>query len=226
MKFFTPATFEFLDDLHRHNDRDWFALNKSRYLQDVQEPGLKFIGAMKKPLEKVAPYLVANASKSGGSMTRIYRDTRFSKDKTPYKTNVGIQFRHDAGEDIHAPGFYFHIAHDECFCGAGCYRPEASALAKIRAAVDADPKGWMKARDEKKFQATYSLWGESLKTSPRDYPRDHPMIADLKRKDFIGIAPLTRDQVISDSLIATVTGQLKASNSLMVFLCHALGVPY
>lgn len=200
--------------------------NKSRYIETVQRPSWDLIEHLAKPLSKVAPFIVANPEKSGGSLMRIYRDTRFSKDKTPYKNYVGMHFRHDAGKDIHAPGIYLHFAADECFVAAGCYRPEPSVLAKIRAAIDEDGKSWTKARDDRKFRQHYTLWGESLKTTPRDYPRDHPLIDDLKRKDFIGVSPLTRDEVVSDELLPMIIERTKAARPIMRFLCEAIGVPY
>ena len=87
---------------------------------------------MEPALKKFAPSFRAEPRKVGGSLMRVFRDTRFSRDKTPYKTNIGIQFRHALGKDVHAPGFYVHIATDECFFGAGCWHPEADALGKIR----------------------------------------------------------------------------------------------
>ena len=223
---FSSAIFEFLDDLYANNNREWFAENKMRYVNDVQEPGLKLIEEVSKPLRKVAPFIVANPAKSGGSMTRIYRDTRFSKDKTPYKNYLGMHFRHEAGKDIHAPGIYVHFAIDECFVAAGCWQPEPTVLAKIRAAIDKDGKAWKKSRDDRKFRAHYTLWGESLKTAPRDYPRDHPMIEDLKRKHFIGVSPLSQQDVLGDSLPAIVIERAKAARAFMRFLCESIGVPY
>jgi uncharacterized protein (TIGR02453 family) len=223
---FSIETFRFLEELAANNQREWFADNKGRYLSDVQAPALALIAAVEKPLRKVAPFLVASTAKSGSSLMRIYRDTRFAKDKTPYKTNIGIQFRHEAGKDVHAPGVYLHIAADECFLGAGCYRPEPSSLAKFRAAIASDGKAWIKARDDRAFNAVFKLWGESLKTTPRDYPKDHPLIDDLRRKDFIGLSELSRQQILSDELVETIITRTKAAKSLMRFLCEAVGVPY
>jgi len=223
---FTKETFEFLTDLTANNNRGWFVENKSRYVEDVQMLGLALIADVAKPLRKVAPFIVANPAKSGGSMTRVYRDTRFSKDKTPYKTYVGMHLRHEAGKDIHAPGIYLHFALDECFVAAGCYQPEPSALAKIRAAIDSDAKLWTKVLGERKFRESYSLWGDSLKTAPRDYSKDHPQINDLKRKHFIGVSPLSRDLVLSDTLVPTIIERAKAARSFMRFLCESIGVPY
>ena len=115
--YFTSRTFRFLRKLAANNDRDWFQANKARYESNVREPCLAFIRAFRKPLERISPFFVASDRRVGGSLMRVYRDTRFSRDKTPYKTNVGIQFRHELGKDVHAPGFYVHIAAGECFLG-------------------------------------------------------------------------------------------------------------
>jgi uncharacterized protein (TIGR02453 family) len=101
---FSPELFSFLAELRANNNRDWFAANKDRYEEDLLEPALAFIAAFAPRLEKISPHFRAEARPSGGSLFRIYRDTRFSKDKSPYKTNVGIHFRHEQAKDAYAPG--------------------------------------------------------------------------------------------------------------------------
>lgn len=222
----SPKLFKFLRDLRRNNNRDWFTENKSRYESDVKAPCVELIGELVKPLSRAAPMLQAIPKGHGGSLMRIYRDTRFSKDKTPYKTNVGISIRHQAAGDIHAPGVYIHFDPKECFIGAGCWRPERDVLAAIRASIDEDPKAWKRARDNNRFRESFNLVGESLKTSPRDYSKDHPMIGDLKRVDFIAVAPLTEKEITSDQIVAVVIDHIKRAKPLMQFLCDAIDVPY
>ena len=106
---FPPGTLRFLRELERNNDREWFAVNKPRYEALVREPALDFIATMGPKLLSISDHFVALPKKTGGSLMRVYRDTRFGKDKTPYKTNIGIQFRHEVAKDIHAPGYYLHI---------------------------------------------------------------------------------------------------------------------
>jgi hypothetical protein len=106
---FGPELLSFLTDLRANNNREWFAANKDRYEEDLVEPALAFINAFAPRLEKISPHFRADARPSGGSLFRIYRDTRFSKDKTPYKTNLGIHFRHERSKNAYAPGFYLHI---------------------------------------------------------------------------------------------------------------------
>ena len=223
---FTESTLRFLDELAAHNDRAWFEANKARYESLVREPALHFISAMAQPLEAFAPNFRADPRKVGGSLMRIHRDTRFSRDKSPYKTNVGIQFRHAVGKDVHAPGFYLHIAIDGCFLGAGCWRPEADVLGRIRDRIVAKPDAWVAATGDRGFTRHWALAGESLSRPPRGFAADHPAIEDLKRKDFVGICALDSGQVAGKGLVRLATDRFAAAAPLMRFLCDALEVRY
>lgn len=223
---FSPSTFAFLEELSAHNNRAWFEANKDRYESLVRTPALEFIAAMAPELAAFAPNFRADPRKMGGSLMRVFRDTRFARDKTPYKTNIGIHFRHALGKDVHAPGFYVHIAVDECFLGAGCWHPEAAMLGRIRDLIATEPKRWFAARDHRTFRAVWSLAGDSLTRPPRGYAADHPAIDDLKRKDFIGLAPLAAETLGAPDLVNRVAGSFAAAAPLMTFLCRAAGVPY
>src|SRR5262245_48947572 len=135
---FGPGLFSFLEDLGANNNREWFTANKQRYEEQLLEPALAFIGAFGQRLEKISPHFSADARPSGGSLFRIYRDTRFSKDKRPYKTNLGLHFRHERAKDAHAPGYYLHIGPDEVFAGGGIWHPGADVATRIREAIVAD----------------------------------------------------------------------------------------
>ena len=223
---FTKATFSFLDELAANNDRTWFEANKPRYESLVRQPALELIEAMGPVLEKFAPEFRAEPRKVGGSLMRVFRDTRFSRDKSPYKTNIGIQFRNALGKDVHAQGFYLHVAGDECFFGAGCWHPEADALGRIRDLIAAKPERWFAVRDERKFTAHWALAGDSLTRPPRGYAVDHAALEDLKRKDFIGLAPLSPAEVTGSGLVKLAGARFAAAAPLMKFLCEALGVRY
>jgi uncharacterized protein (TIGR02453 family) len=223
---FSKATFRFLDELAANNDRGWFEANKPRYEELVREPALDFIAAMGEPLAKFAPHFRAEPRKMGGSLMRVFRDTRFARDKSPYKTNIGIQFRHESGKDVHAPGFYLHIATDECFFGAGCWHPESDMLGHIRDLIAAKPARWFAVRDDRKFAARWALAGDSLTRPPRGYAADHPAIDDLKRKDFIGLAALSAAEVTGSGLVKLAAERFAAAAPLMKFLCEARGVQY
>ncbi|MEM6799481.1 MAG: DUF2461 domain-containing protein [Planctomycetota bacterium] len=229
---FPLGLLHFLEELSRSNNKKWFDANKQRYEQEVREPALAFIAAMagpsgkNGPLAKVSPHFLAVPKKVGGSLMRVHRDIRFSKDKTPYKTNVGIQFRHETGRDVHAPGFYFHIDTEQVFLGAGIWRPDSAALGSIRSAIDADPKAWKRAKSGKAFGDHFELSGESLKRPPRGYEADHPMIEDLKRKDHIAVCNLDHDALFEPDVVKTVADRFKATKAYVGFLCGAVGINF
>ena len=160
----TPELFEFLRDLKASNERQWFEANKERYRTEVRDPVLDFIVVFAQPLKKISPHFLADPRANGGSLFRIYRDTRFSKDKTPYKTNVGAHFRHAAGKDAHAPGFYLHLEPGTCFAGCGIWHPDNHTLGRIRGAIIDRPDEWRRITTAKAFRETFELMGESLKT--------------------------------------------------------------
>ncbi len=223
---FPSATMKFLRQLKKNNNRDWFADNKHRYEADVLDPSLALIAAMQKPLAGLSECINVVPKRVGGSLMRVYKDTRFSKDKTPYKTNVGIHFRHMAGKDVHAPGFYIHVEPGEMFLGAGIWHPDSSALAAIRERIADDPNGWKKVRDNKAFRANFELSGESLKRPPRGFDAEHEMIEDLKRKDFIGVAQLDPNSVEHPEFVKAATKAFRSAVPFMRFLCGALGLPF
>lgn len=225
-RHFTPALFTFLTDLAAHNDREWFNANKDRYIEHVQEPALEFITDFAKPLAKISPHLTADARVQGGSLFRIYRDTRFSKDKAPFKTNTGMHFRHEGAKDAHAPGIYVHLEPRACFTGVGLWRPETAVANAIRRRIADDPAGWKKAAHAKRFAEVWTLEGESLVRPPKGFDPDHPFIEDIKRKDFMGSARLTQRQVTSPGFLDELAGMCRRAAPLMRFLCEAVGVPF
>jgi uncharacterized protein (TIGR02453 family) len=217
----------FLAELGKNNNRPWFQANKARYEQSVRGPAVAFIEAMSPLLERVSPFMFADPSLSGGSLMRIYRDTRFTGGKEPYKTNVGIQLRHERGEDAHAPGFYLHIDAKEFFICCGIWKPDAPTLAAIRARIAEFPQAWLAARDDRKFVKTWgAIWGERLKRPPRGFDADHPCIEDIKLKDFLGVLDLDRKLMSSPKLLDTAAKAFATGYPLMKFLCDALALPY
>jgi len=223
---FGPDLLKFLRDLERHNDREWFEANKRRYEESVREPALAFIRLMAPKLGKISPFLVANDRKVGGSLMRVHRDVRFSKDKRPYKTNVGIQFRHVEGKDVHAPGLYFHVQPGMVFLGAGMWHPEPQALGAVREAIGRDPATWKRVRDAKRFREVWELRGDSLKRPPRGFPPDHAMIADIKRKDHIAICDLDERDLKRPDLVDHVSRQYGRTRDFMAWQAAALRIPF
>lgn len=223
---FPAETIRFLEELAVNNERAWFQANKHRYENDVLTPALKFVSAMSPRLERVSRHFISIPKRTGGSLMRVYRDTRFSRNKTPYKTNIGIQFRHELGKDVHAPGFYVHIEPGRCFLGVGMWHPESGALTAIRDRIVEDQSAWRRARNAKKFRERFELSGDSLKRPPRGYPADHPCIDDLKRKDFIAVTEFDVTETRAESFADNVASDFIAAKPFMRFLCAALDLRF
>lgn len=225
-RYFTKETFAFLSALEANNEREWFTAHQQEYEDLVRTPALDFISDMSDEMPAISRHFLAQPKKVGGSLMRVYRDTRFSKDKTPYKTNIGIQFRHEVGKDVHAPGYYLHIAPDECFVGVGLWHPDADVLFKIRSAIVEKPEAWKAARDDKGFCKHFSQEGDSLANAPRGFAKDHPLVEDLKRKDFIGLASISQANITSAKLRPQVVEHFRAAAPYMSFLCKALDLRF
>jgi uncharacterized protein (TIGR02453 family) len=174
-------------------------------------------------LPEISPSLRADPRPVGGSLFRIHRDLRFSKDKSPYKTHAGIHFRHSAAKDAHAPGLYLHIEPTGSFLGLGIWRPASAPLRAIREALVETPDRWGDAVGALGARGL-ELSGDSLTRMPRGFDADHPLSSDLRRKDFIAVAPLTREQVVSPDLLDGVLQTAGAGRPLLHFICDALGV--
>jgi len=223
---FGPDTIKFLRQLSKNNNRDWFAENKSRYERCVVDPAFRFISAMGDELESISAHFEAIPKKQGGSLMRVYRDTRFGKDKTPYKTNIGIQFRHEVGKDVHAPGYYMHIEPTNVFVGVGMWRPESGPLRAIRERIVARPDEWKRIVSNRKFRTTYELQGDSLKRPPRGFDSDAPHMQYLKRKDHIAVMQVSLDDISDAGFVKKLVRELKKATPYMEFLCKAVDVPF
>ena len=223
---FGKATLDFLRALDANNNREWFAENRTRYEEQVLDVALRFIQAMQDPLADFAPHFTAVPTRVGGSLMRVYRDTRFSKNKLPYKTNIGIQFRHEDARDVHAPGYYVHIEPDEVFLGAGMWRPASEPLKQIRQRIVARPAEWRRVIADATFKRHFRLEGESLIRPPRGFDKNHECIDDLKRKSFIAVKPLEPGAVLSARFSARVETAFRAAEPLMRFLCKSVSVPF
>ena len=224
--YFTTEGMSFLEQIEQNNTRDWFHENKSKYEDLIRTPALNFIDDIRNELTHISPHFLAVSKKVGGSLMRVHRDVRFSKDKSPYKTNIGIQFRHEMGKDVHAPGFYVHIEPGDCFIGVGIWRPDSSALGKIRDAIVEYDKNWLYAINDKIFKKNFKLSGESLKNGPRGYDKNHVLIKDLKRKDFIAISHVDDKTVLSKNFKQLVVKRFAEAEPYIEFLCKALTLRY
>jgi uncharacterized protein (TIGR02453 family) len=218
MKYFDDDLFAFLRELKSHNERNWFTTNKGRYERSVKEPVLAFIGDAGSQLGKLSKQLVADPKPVGGSMFRIYRYVRFSRDKSPYKTHVGVHFPLGKGEAV--PGYYLHLEPRECFVAAGMWNPGSEQLEQIRTAIAGRPADWRKASGDLNEDEN------ALKRPPRGFDADHPMIEDIKRKSFTGSLRLSDKQMVGDDVMQTFVKTCKELAPLMKFLAGAVGATW
>src|SRR5215469_16170043 len=218
--------FAFFRELKKHNERPWFEDNKQRFKDSVQAPMSEFIAAMAPELKKVSKHFVADPRPNGGSMFRIYRDVRFSKDKRPYKEHAACHFRHSLGKDVHAPGFYMHFAPGEVFFGGGLWMPPPESLSKVREAIAAKT-AWRKVLEDRNFRKHFDgVRGEGLTRPPRGFDPEHPYVEDLKRKSFYAMHEADQKLAASPALVDQVADTFAALSPLMKFLCTSLDVPY
>jgi uncharacterized protein (TIGR02453 family) len=220
--YFGPGLFEFLRGLAAHNERVWFDAHRDDYERHVRGPMLTFISDLGARLAEVSAFVVADPRPQGGSMFRIYRDTRFSKEKTPYKTNVGAQFRHKlASRDVHAPGFYLHLEPGEVYIGGGLWHPEAAALAKVRARIVNKPAEWRAV-----VRGGLVVEGDALKRPPTGFDPAHPHIEHLKLKDFYTGRQLTEVDACAPDFLDRFLEECQRAAPLLRFLCKSLELPW
>jgi uncharacterized protein (TIGR02453 family) len=228
-RHFKKGVFDFLNELESNNEKAWWEDNKDRYITVIREPALEFINDFEVSLKKISTHFVADSRTVGGSLMRPYRDVRFSKDKTPYKTNVGIQFRHEQGKNVHAPGFYLHIEPRACFAGVGLWKPETPVARAIRQAIYDEPADWRKAAKGKAFTDTWSIEPhaeEMLKRVPKDFDQGHPYPDDLRLKSFIAGSKLSQGLVTSSGFDSELASMFRKASNFTLFLCDSIGIPF
>jgi uncharacterized protein (TIGR02453 family) len=212
---------EFLKDISKHNDRTWFEKNKGRYLE------------AKEGFENLVAELLKEFSKFDNGLGglnpkklpfRIYRDVRFSKDKRPYKTNMGAGFSPN-GKLVQEPGYYLHIEPgNKSFVAGGIYMPDAANLSKIRQEIDYNSPALKKIVNSKKFKTLYKDFDDfdKLKTMPKGYAKDHPEIELLKLKSYIVSRNFTDKQVTDKKFIKLISESAKAIKPLNDFIKEAI----
>jgi uncharacterized protein (TIGR02453 family) len=218
--------FEFLRDLKENNNRPWFQANKDRYEKYYKEPLLAFISEFADRLPQISPYYTAIPKMTGGSLFRIYRDMRFSADKRPYKTWAAMHFRHERAPDVHSPGFYLHLEPGSCFISCGIWKPESRTLQRVRLVISEHPQRWLDAISGPDFQSNYHLAGDALQQAPRGFDANHPMIEDLKRKDFLASHPITEKTALRDDFLDLYTDLCLKSAPFMSFLTESIGLAW
>jgi uncharacterized protein (TIGR02453 family) len=237
--YFTSKTFKFQRALAKNNSRAWFTDHKAEYEEHLKQPFLRLIADLQEPLRKISPHYRADPKPVGGSLFRIYRDTRFANDKTPYKTWAGARFFHERvkvanadatlqrpGAAIEAPSFYLHIQPGHCFVGGGLWHPETATQRRIRDFIVENPESWKKAVHAPAFRRKFELDDDMLTRPPRGYPADHELIDDLKRKNFVATATLADEVVTGPRLLKSVGDGLRGCAPLIDYLCAALDLEF
>ena len=224
--YVTAGSFRFLRELARNNNREWFAANKARYEKTTRDPFLRLIGDLAEPLAKISPHFRADPRPSGGSMFRIYRDTRFANDKSPYKTWLGARLFHERNRQVHAPLFYLHIAPGRCFVGGGLWHPESATVKRVRDFLVDNPATWKKAVQARRFRERFELDGESLTRPPRGYDPAHELIEDIKRKDFVATRHISDAEAVSAQLPKIVIEGCKGVAPMIDYLSAALDLEF
>ena len=195
-KGFPKDFFTFFEELKKNNNRDWFNTNKSRYHESVVNPMGEYITSIAPQLESISPFYIADPRAHGGSMFRIYRDTRFSKDKTPYKTNWGGGLKREGAEN--RGGYYYQVGPKGSFVMGGFFGPNKEDLLHIRKQIDQDSDQLRDILSSKQFKNFFgTLNGSMLKTAPRGFEKDSPNIDLLRYKSFTLRHDFTENEVNS-----------------------------
>jgi uncharacterized protein (TIGR02453 family) len=211
---------KFLKNIAKNNNREWFEKNKPKYLE-AKKLYEDFLEELHKELLKFDEGMAGlNPRKLG---FRIYRDVRFSKDKRPYKVNMGAGFSPN-GKLVQEPGYYIHIEPGKSFVAAGIYQPDPANLAKIRQEIDYNSKTFLKILNDKNFKKNFDGLDDfdRVKTAPKGYPKDHPQIELLKNKSFISSHAFTDKEVLDKKFIKKVAEVCKTIKPMNDFLKEAI----
>ena len=225
---FEPDALQFLADLAANNDRAWFKPRKADFERLVKHPMQALCVALAREFDELRLPLEADPRRSP---FRIYRDVRFSKDKSPYKTHQGADFpwndsRGDAGRPRGAVGGYFHLEPGNIFVGGGMWHPERARLAAFREKIDRDPSAVFRAIEDARFRSVFgSVTGESLTRNPKGFPQNHPYSQLLRLKDVIFSRPLSDHEVFSAELPKTIGHDLDAARPVLLLLDKLAGAP-
>ncbi|WP_313251012.1 DUF2461 domain-containing protein [Stenotrophomonas sp.] len=226
-QYFSDASYKFLRGLARHNDKAWFAEHKQQYEDHVRQPFLRLITDLQPDLTEVSAHFRADPRTVGGSLFRIYRDSRFSNDKTPYKTWQGARLFHERRKEVPAPSYYIHLAPGENFIGAGIWHPEPDTQRKLRQFIFDNPGSWKAAAHAPAVRRRYDFeTSEKLVRPPRGFPADFEFIDDLKHRNWVLWRAIDDDTMTGPRLRQTVAKDLAALAPFVDYLCAALDLEF
>jgi uncharacterized protein (TIGR02453 family) len=211
----------FMGRLKRNNNRQWFEKHKDEYESTVKLPMQSLIAALRPHFERFAPEFDINPKRS---LFRIYRDVRFSKDKTPYKTHVAAHFvLRGKPKGVEGSGYYLHIEPGEIFLGGGIYMPDNDQLKKIRRALADQPDQFLSIVQNQRFKKFFGkLDGNKLQRAPKGYEPDHPMIEWLKYKQFFVGAEWAESKCLKIKFLSDIEAVFEAATPLVRFLNEAM----
>ena len=225
--YFTPELFDFLRELDINNNRDWFLPNKGRYEQVVRDSVLAFVADVAPGLRRISAHLVADPKPVGGSMFRIYRDTRLSRDKRPYKTAVKIAFKHsEVPRGQTDPGNFLELRPGGGWAAGGVYMAEPAGLNRIRDAIIADPAGWQSIKERPGFEPMFGAPKGAYKRVPAPYPADHEFADDLRRRDFVWFRHFSETEVCASGFMDRYLDTCELASPFNGFLARALGLEW
>ena len=225
--YFSDASFKFLRGLARHNERAWFLAHKAEYEAAVREPFQRLLGDLQPALATISEHYRSEPKTVGGSLFRIQRDTRFSGDKTPYKSWQGARLFHARSRQVEAPSFYLHLQPGECFVAGGIWHPSTPALRKIRQFIVDNPTGWKAAAHASAIRKRFDLESdEMLARVPTGFPKEFAYADDLRHRNFVMVRALADADMTSPGLVKLLARDFAALAPFVDYLYAALDLEF
>lgn len=225
--YFSDTSLKFLRNLARHNNREWFHAHKADYETHVREPFQRLLIDLQPALAQISAHYRSEPGRSGGSLYRIYRDTRYTNDKSPYKNWQGARLFHARRKQVEAPAFYLHLEPGGSFVGAGIWHPQPDTLRRIRHFILDNPGSWKAAAHGGAFRRRFDLDdSEMLTRTPRGFPDTFEFAQDLRRKNFVALRTLDDATVTGPRLRRTIEADLAGLAPFVDYLCAALDLEF
>lgn len=225
--YFSDASLTFLRGLARTNTKPWFEAHREQYEESVRQPFLRLIGDLQPALAQVSEHFRADPRTQGGSLFRIYRDARFSNDKSPYKAWQGARLFHARRREVPAPSFYLHLQPGHSFIGAGLWHPEPETQRKVRQFIFDNPLTWKAAAHASAVRRSFSLaQDEKMVRPPRGFPADFVFLDDLKQRNWVLVRTLDDATMTGPRLRGSVEKDLARLGPFVDYLCAALDLEF
>jgi len=225
--YFTEKSLKFLRGLALHNNKAWFSAHKHEYETHVRAPFQRLLVDMQPELTTISPQFYADPRNIGGSLFRIYRDARFSHDKSPYKPWQGARLYHQRRREVATPSFYLHLQPGGSFIGAGIWHPEPETQRIIRQFIFDNPNTWKNVTQAPVLRRRFALDdSEKLTRPPRGFPADFECIDDLKHRNWVLLRHLDDAVMTGARLRQTLMKDLHMLAPFVDYLCAALDLEF